>query len=178
MAIINFLIQSTVLCENNFQKKKYDWTAWMTFEKRKQLLLNYWTDVIKKIFPISYSFNLLKSQILLINDKRWKRRRKKRWLVRKVLTSKKLIWEVLIDCYPLTFSMTQTKSIMLPISTWCSPDRLPCIVASGTTICKFTKWDTKPALLETCNKICNFISSRCAWWQEKRLCNMYKSICK
>lgn len=49
----------------------------------------------------------------------------------------------------LTFSIMQTKSMMLPTSTWCSPEPVPCILASGITIWRLTKWDTRPALLDT-----------------------------
>lgn len=53
----------------------------------------------------------------------------------------------------LTLSMTHIRSMTLPTSTWCSPERLPCMVASGTTICRFTKCETKPLLLDICKKL-------------------------
>lgn len=52
----------------------------------------------------------------------------------------------------VTFSMTHSRSMTLPTSTWCSPDLLPWIVASGITICRLTKCDISPALLEIWNK--------------------------
>ena len=48
----------------------------------------------------------------------------------------------------LTFSMMQTRLIPLPTSTWCSP--LPRMNASGTTICRSTKWDIIPVPVDIC----------------------------
>lgn len=47
-----------------------------------------------------------------------------------------------------TFSIMHTKLIVDPMSTCNSPE--PSIKASGTTTCKFTKWDITPVDVETC----------------------------
>lgn len=49
-----------------------------------------------------------------------------------------------------TFSIMHTKFIADPISTWSSP--LPKMKASGTTTWRFTKCDTTPVDVETCER--------------------------